>query len=257
MQQWERQDSRSASIMTRSSTRPPTFSTWSQADFSPWIGFNWRYDSRLVAGAIPCYNAIAANTLCGSTTLNGQPAVDLSGLTGDEEFEAGFACNGIKATPTTPCPQPASPRSSLPAGSASRRPTPRTTTRTRLGSRREACSMPPSATTTFSTATSANGVFASPPSTSRTNMRSTSSIQPSAGRTMSLLARSPPKLVFISSGTCFRFPMRPGRAHCCLGRCSEWRPECPELSVSTNAAEDEFKRFDGHRRLAQRSASSP
>ena len=127
VQQWERQDSRSASIMTRSSTRPPTFSTWSQADFSPWIGFNWRYDSRLVAGAIPCYNAIAANTLCGSTTLNGQPAVDLSGLTGDEEFEAGFACNGIKATPTTPCPQPASPRSSLPAGSASRRPTPRTT----------------------------------------------------------------------------------------------------------------------------------
>lgn len=73
---------------------------------SPWIGFNWRYDSGLVAGATPCYNATGANTLCGSTTLNGQPAVDLSGLTADQEFEAGFACNGVKATPTTPLPTP-------------------------------------------------------------------------------------------------------------------------------------------------------
>jgi len=72
--------------------------------FAPWIGFNWRYDSGLVAGATPCYNAIGANTLCGSTTLNGQPAVDLSGLTADQEFEAGFACNGVKASPTTPLP---------------------------------------------------------------------------------------------------------------------------------------------------------
>jgi hypothetical protein len=70
----------------------------------PWIGFNWRYDGGLVAGATPCYNAIGANTLCGSTTLNGQPAVDLSGLTADQEFEAGFACNGVKASPTTPLP---------------------------------------------------------------------------------------------------------------------------------------------------------
>ena len=31
---------------------------------APWIGFNWRYDSGLVAGATPCYNAIGANTLC-------------------------------------------------------------------------------------------------------------------------------------------------------------------------------------------------
>ena len=73
---------------------------------SPWIGFNWRYDNGLVAGATPCYNAISANTLCGSTTLNGQPAVDLSGLTADQEFEAGFACNGVRATPTTPLPTP-------------------------------------------------------------------------------------------------------------------------------------------------------
>jgi hypothetical protein len=38
--------------------------------------------------------------------LNGQPAVDLSGLTADEEFEAGLTCGGIKATPTTPLPTP-------------------------------------------------------------------------------------------------------------------------------------------------------
>jgi hypothetical protein len=75
---------------------------------SPWIGFNWRYDSGLVAGATPCYNVTGANTRCGgtSTTLNGQPAIDLSGLTADQEFEAGFVCDGVKATPTTPLPTP-------------------------------------------------------------------------------------------------------------------------------------------------------
>jgi TonB dependent receptor len=75
---------------------------------SPWIGFNWRYDSGLVAGATPCYNVTGANTRCGgtSTTLNGQPAIDLSGLTADQEFEAGFVCNGVKATPSTPLPTP-------------------------------------------------------------------------------------------------------------------------------------------------------
>jgi hypothetical protein len=74
----------------------------------PWIGFNWRYDSGLVAGATPCYNVTGANTGCGgtSTTLNGQPAIDLSGLTADQEFEAGFACDGVKATPNTPLPTP-------------------------------------------------------------------------------------------------------------------------------------------------------
>ena len=66
---------------------------------SPWFGFNWRYDSGLVAGATPCYNAIGANTLCGNFTVNGQPAVDLSALTPDQQFQAGIACNGVKATP--------------------------------------------------------------------------------------------------------------------------------------------------------------
>jgi len=75
---------------------------------APWVGFNWRYDSGLTAGSVPCYNPVSndPNTACGptSTTLNGQPAVDLSGLTADEEFQAGLVCNGQKATPGNPLP---------------------------------------------------------------------------------------------------------------------------------------------------------
>jgi hypothetical protein len=78
--------------------------------WSPWIGFNWRYDSGLVAGSAPCYNLLSndPNSACASTstTLNGQPAVDLSALTADEQFEAGLTCGRIKATPTTPLPSP-------------------------------------------------------------------------------------------------------------------------------------------------------
>ena len=76
-----------------------------------WGGFNWRYDSGLVAGAVPCYGLTSAdpNTPCDgfSTTLpGGVPAVDLSGLTADQEFQAGLICNGVRATPTTPLPTP-------------------------------------------------------------------------------------------------------------------------------------------------------
>jgi hypothetical protein len=71
-----------------------------------WGGFNWRYESGMVAGSVPCYNPLSndPNSACGptSTTLGGQPAVDLSGLTADEEFQAGLACNGVKATPGNP-----------------------------------------------------------------------------------------------------------------------------------------------------------
>ncbi len=44
------------------------------------------------------------NSLCApySITLNGQPAIDLSSLTADEQFQAGLTCNGVKATQTTP-----------------------------------------------------------------------------------------------------------------------------------------------------------
>lgn len=74
----------------------------------PWYSLNWRFDSGEVAGAVPCYNPLSndPNSACGDTSilLNGQPAVDLSGLDGDEEFEAGLECNGQKATPTQPLP---------------------------------------------------------------------------------------------------------------------------------------------------------
>ena len=68
---------------------------------APWVGFNWRYDSGLVAGSTPCYNVIGLNTLCAATSIsiNGQPGVDVSGLTPDQQFQAGLACNGVKATP--------------------------------------------------------------------------------------------------------------------------------------------------------------
>jgi hypothetical protein len=89
-----------------------------------WGGFNWRYDSGQVAGATPCYGVTDPNTPCGnsSTMLNGQPAIAMVDtnisprtnpvtgasvplpLTADEEFQAGFACNGVKATPTQALP---------------------------------------------------------------------------------------------------------------------------------------------------------
>ena len=78
----------------------------------PWVGFNWRYDSGLVAGNAPCYG-VNANNDCpqSATTPSGQPAVllqDVFGnpLSADQEYEAGFTCNGVHATPTTPLPSP-------------------------------------------------------------------------------------------------------------------------------------------------------
>jgi hypothetical protein len=59
----------------------------------PWVGFNWRYDSGLVAGAVPFADAAG-----GDVDLAG------SGLTPDQEFQAGLTCNGIAATPTVGLP---------------------------------------------------------------------------------------------------------------------------------------------------------
>ena len=78
----------------------------------PWMGFNWRYDSGLVAGATPCFNPLTATCAGASTSLGGQPAISLintiSGapLTADQEFQAGFTCNGVAATPTRALPSP-------------------------------------------------------------------------------------------------------------------------------------------------------
>jgi TonB dependent receptor len=61
----------------------------------PWIGFNWRYDSGLVAGPVPCAGGNCAN---GPNGTDGN--VDVSGLTPDQQFEAGLYCGSVHATPT-------------------------------------------------------------------------------------------------------------------------------------------------------------
>ena len=77
---------------------------------SLYYSFSWRFDSGLVAGSVPCYGATDPNSACGSysfdangnpLTLNGKPAIDLSSLTSDEEFQAGLTCDGHAATPTS------------------------------------------------------------------------------------------------------------------------------------------------------------
>lgn len=94
-----------------------------------WAGFNWRYDSGLVAGSSPCYNLLSndPNSACANSSygpdgnpaeLNGAPAVSLVDngisaatnpvtglpvalpLTADEEYESGLSCEGDRATPT-------------------------------------------------------------------------------------------------------------------------------------------------------------
>ncbi len=78
----------------------------------PWMGFNWRYDSGLVAGATPCFGLNAANDCPGSLIpAGGVPNVSMGAanvgeipLSADQEYEAGFTCNGVRATPTSPLP---------------------------------------------------------------------------------------------------------------------------------------------------------
>lgn len=78
---------------------------------SPWISFNWRYDSGLVAGATPCFGLSSTNDCPGSILIGGVPNVSMVAsnvgavpLSADQEFEAGFSCNGVAATPTSPLP---------------------------------------------------------------------------------------------------------------------------------------------------------
>jgi Carboxypeptidase regulatory-like domain/TonB-dependent Receptor Plug Domain len=63
----------------------------------PWLGFNWRYDSGLVAGPIPC-----AGGNCANGPLGGDSVVDTSIITADQQFQAGIFCGSVFATPTTP-----------------------------------------------------------------------------------------------------------------------------------------------------------
>lgn len=54
----------------------------------PWMGFNWRYDSGLVAGAVPFADATGF--------------VDLTGLSADQQLQAGLFCGATHPTLTTP-----------------------------------------------------------------------------------------------------------------------------------------------------------
>jgi Carboxypeptidase regulatory-like domain len=59
----------------------------------PWLGFNWRYDSGLVAGPAPCAGGNCANGPLGSDTV-----VDTSGLSPDQQFESGLFCGSVRPT---------------------------------------------------------------------------------------------------------------------------------------------------------------
>ena len=66
----------------------------------PWVGFNWRYDSGLVAGPVPCFGGES----CANGPAGGGPnnLIDVSGISPDQQFQAGLFCGGVFATPTTP-----------------------------------------------------------------------------------------------------------------------------------------------------------
>lgn len=80
---------------------------------APWVGFNWRYDSGMVAGATPCIGttltcAPSTSTADGGTNPNipsGYVAlvntITGAALTADQEFQAGFFCGTQRPTPTT------------------------------------------------------------------------------------------------------------------------------------------------------------
>ena len=76
----------------------------------PWIGFNWRYDSGLVAGSVPCYNVTDPTAFATQSTAGTSVTCPMVSrhrperLTADQEFEAGLTCDGVKATPTHPLP---------------------------------------------------------------------------------------------------------------------------------------------------------
>ncbi|HZO99031.1 MAG TPA: TonB-dependent receptor [Terriglobia bacterium] len=80
----------------------------------PWLGFNWRYDSGLVAGPVPCAGGDCNNGPNGSNSI-----VDVSALSSDQQFQAGLFCGTVRATPpspTHPLGTPISPNGLCPAG---------------------------------------------------------------------------------------------------------------------------------------------
>ena len=120
----------------------------------PWFGFNWRYDSGLVAGSLPC----CWGKLREYGPLGSDSVVDTSILSPDQQFEAGLFCGSIRASRTSPigsglgtnlCPaaQYGSTLMQVPA------PERRTTITILRGSRQGTCSTSRSDTTIFSKAT--------------------------------------------------------------------------------------------------------
>jgi len=78
------------------------------------VGFNWRYDSGLVSGALPCLADTVTCQYSSTSLADAQSALIPPGyialmsnatglpLTADQEFQAGLTCNGVAATPTQP-----------------------------------------------------------------------------------------------------------------------------------------------------------
>ncbi|HST11259.1 MAG TPA: TonB-dependent receptor [Terriglobales bacterium] len=58
----------------------------------PWFGFNWRYDGGLVAGPVPCAGGDCNNGPAGTNSV-----VDVSGLSPDQQFQAGLFCGSVHA----------------------------------------------------------------------------------------------------------------------------------------------------------------
>ena len=57
----------------------------------PWLGFNWRYDSGMVAGAVPFAPASDPTS-----------DIDLTGFSADQQFQAGLFCGSQRATLAAP-----------------------------------------------------------------------------------------------------------------------------------------------------------
>jgi hypothetical protein len=63
----------------------------------PWVAFNWRYDSGLVSGSVPCAGGNCNNGPAGSDTV-----VDASVISPNQQFQAGLFCGSTHATQSTP-----------------------------------------------------------------------------------------------------------------------------------------------------------
>ena len=119
-----------------------------------------------MAGATPCFGLEPFKTCPGSVVIGGVPSVSMVAsnvgsipLSADQEFEAGFTCNGVHATPTTPLPFNCPASGSVQRLSAYRRRTKRTTTAIRRESNSTICLTSLWATTICSTEIATNGAL--------------------------------------------------------------------------------------------------